>query len=306
MITKLTAKPKLCGYYWKENQFLGNLGDALVPLLVAALGYDLTSQAAVGAVATNEGRCLLTIGSLLTPGNLMHFARPLDIWGCGWKGVCPPSTLLAQVRIYAVRGPQTAAGLGLPATTPLGDPALLLPRLLPHRPRLHARTVVVPHIHRTWLLSARQRCRLTGCDEVLPTRVIQTAQVGWIGWRGQLLELLKGWLRRGIRLTTPWMTVTRLAGAAFVLTGSLHGAILAQAYGIPWAAYDDGYVDAPPKWLDWAAYLGIRLDFVRTLAEGQQWWQREGRHGAIRDLTPLLDAFPYPLSKAVEGVAHVP
>jgi len=97
-----------------------------------------------------------------------------------------------------------------------------------------------------------------------------------------------------VQLRTTWRAVERIAGAAFVLTGSLHGAILAQAYGVPWAAYDDGYIDAPAKWQDWAAYLGVRLAFVADLAAGQQWWQSEGNRGALRDLEPLLAAFPYP------------
>lgn len=88
----------------------------------------------------------------------------------------------------------------------------------------------------------------------------------------------------------------RIAGADFVLSGSLHGAILAQAYGVPWAAYDDGYIDTPAKWLDWTAYLGIQIDFVTTLTEGQIWWRSQGHHGVIRDLSPLLDAFPYPIN----------
>ena len=289
----MNTKSKLRGYYWKEAQFLGNLGDALAPMIIAALGYELIPQTASGAAVLNEGRCLLTIGSLLTQAMLTSFTGALDIWGCGWKGVCPPPSVLAQVRIYAVRGPQTAAGLGLPATTPLGDPALLLPHLLPQRIRSHGRTVVVPHLHRIRGMSAAQRCRLTGCAEMVTTQVIQRQGIGRSGWQRQLLALIKNWLRYGARPSTSWGAIARIAGADFVLTGSLHGAILAQAYGIPWAAYDDGYIDAPAKWADWAAYLGIQLQFVATLAAGQQWWQRAGQWGVVRDLNQLLAAFPY-------------
>jgi hypothetical protein len=95
-----------------------------------------------------------------------------------------------------------------------------------------------------------------------------------------------------------WEAVVRIAGAEFVLTGSLHGAILAQAYGIPWAAYDDGYVDAPPKWNDWAAYLGIRIEFIETLSEGRQWWATEGRRGRVQDLDqPASTGAPVPPSR---------
>ena len=57
---------------------------------------------------------------------------------------------------------------------------------------------------------------------------------------------------------------------------SLHGAILAQAYGVPWAAY-----------------LGIPLIFVADRNAGMRWWQTTGVQGSIRDIEPLLAAFPY-------------
>lgn len=291
----MKAPPQLRGYYWEEHRLIGNLGDALVPILIGALGYDLVAQTAAGAAPLNPDRCLLVIGSLLTEYDLRQIGGPIEIWGCGWKGICPPPALLAKLRVHAVRGPHTVAGLGLPADTPLGDPALLLPRLTKLRMAPHGRTIVVPHYHRAQRMAVQQRRHLTGCDEVVSPLVFQAQALGRRGWGRQALGMSKAWLRLGVQTFTPWGAVERIAGATFVLTGSLHGAILAQAYGVPWAAYDDGYVDAPPKWLDWAAYLGITIAFVTTLAAGRQWWQAEGQRGAVRDLPSLLHAFPYPL-----------
>ncbi len=301
----MTTRPQLHGYYWRENVLMGNLGDALVPILLSALGYDLISQHASGPWVQNDGRCLIVIGSILTEANLAELHTPIDVWGCGWKGICPPAAQLAQLQIYAVRGPQTVDGLGLPVDTPLGDPALLLPHLTKLQKPPHDRTVLVPHFHRVHLMSVGLRRRLTGCDEVVSPLVVQPQGVGQPHWQRQVLSLGKLWLRLGLRLYRPWGAIEQIAGANFVLTGSLHGAILAQAYGVPWAAYDDGYIDAPPKWQDWAAYLGIRLQFVTTLSAGQQWWQGEGRHGKLRDLSPLLDAFPYPLNGATPSPVQV-
>lgn len=289
----MTPQPQLRGYYWREQALIGNLGDALTPLLLQGLGYDLVSQTATGARLHNPGRCLLVIGSLLAESNLAVLQSPTDVWGSGWRGVSLPAPVRDRLRIYAVRGPQTAAGLGLPATIPLGDPALLLPRLAPRPIAHHGRSVVVPHLHRTHCFAARVRCRLTGCDEMVATQVFQRQGIGQLGWKRQVLVLSKLWLYQRVCLYTTWGAVERIAGASFVLTGSLHGAILAQAYGVPWAAYDDGYIDVPSKWADWAAYLGIQLQFVTTLAAGQQWWQCEGQRGVVRDLNQLLEAFPY-------------
>jgi hypothetical protein len=149
-------------------------------------------------------------------------------------------------------------------------------------------------------MKAAQRCRLTGCDELLSMRVIGLPTPGaQILSKRLLLHMLKTWGQLGIPVGTAQQAINRIAGADFLLTGSLHGAILAQAYGVPWAAYDDGYVDVPEKWYDWADYLGIQIRFVSTLAEGAQWWLTEGRNGAIRELAPLLSAFPYPISSEV-------
>lgn len=297
-------------YYWRYGSPAGNLGDALVPVLLAKLGYGIAAPGNKAVPVVNSGRCLTVIGSLLEPQHLSHIAGvyqstslpdPIDVWGCGWKGVVLPPEELRRLRIYAVRGPHTAAALGLPANTPLGDPALLLPYLALGVPPTHGRTLVVPHWHRRNLMPAPQRCRLAGCDELVSTYVIQRHAVWQRSSLRTGLGLVKRWLLLGIPPATPLAAVKRIAGAAFVLTGSLHGAILAQAYGVPWAAYDDGYVDAPAKWLDWAAYLGVRIEFVTSLAEGRAWWQAEGRRGALRDLSPLIESFPYGLSPLVRG-----
>ena len=110
-----------------------------------------------------------------------------------------------------------------------------------------------------------------------------------------------GRVRYGVKVRALWPTVARIIGARFVLTGSLHGAILAQAYGVPWAAYDDGFVDSPPKWSDWAAYLGVEIAFTKTLTEGRAWWESQGRRGRVRSLKPLLASFPYPMDEALRA-----
>lgn len=290
----MKQKTQLRVYYWRQHALIGNLGDALVPYLLQSLGYDPVPPTADGPAACNPGCTLIVIGSILTDADLAALAGPIDVWGCGWKGKPLSAATLAKLRIHAVRGPQTVAALGLPPATPCGDPALLLPRLLPRRIQRHGRAVVVPHLHRTASMTVQARCRLTGCAETVATQVFQAQGLRRRTWGREALTFAKIWLRCGVSLHTTWRAVERIAGADFVLTGSLHGAILAQAYGVPWAAYDDGYIDAPAKWQDWAAYLGVRLAFVADLAAGQQWWQSEGNRGALRDLEPLLAAFPYP------------
>jgi len=203
------------------------------------------------------------------------------------------ASLLEKVQIHAVRGPLTHKRFNLGPQVPMGDPGLLVPWLCPTDLNIHERTLIIPHFRRTYNLSAQERCNRTGCDQLMPTQVRYEELPNAQRKVRSHLEMIYG--RTLLSIDTPTLeeALSLIAGASFVLTGSLHGAILAQAYGVPWAAYYDGYVDTLPKWYDFAAYLGIDLDFVRTLNEGQKWWDAYGRHGKIRDLRPLLAAFPH-------------
>ena len=290
------TKTEIRGYYWRETAIVKNLGDHLAALVLDALGYRCVSQDYPEPQVLNPGRCLLSIGSVLSKRTFERIVTPVDVWGSGWRGIPLPPDTLRRVRFHAVRGPRTQSGLGLPVDTPLGDPALLLPRLRNDVIEHHDLTMVIPHFYRTYQMSAEQRCSLTGCDAILPMRVIGAPTPGArISAKG-LPGMIGAWMRLGIPIQKPWQAIRQIAGARFVLTGSLHGAILAQAYGVPWAAYDDGYVDVPEKWFDWAEYVGIRIRFVPDLQTGMAWWDTNGRAGKVGDLTQLLAAFPYPHS----------
>jgi hypothetical protein len=294
--------PRLQGYYFSQDFRIKNLGDALGAVVVNALGYRFVAvESAANSSdefrAENSARCLIPIGSTLDSA----FIRPmlqkqnqgLDFWGCGWRGNWLDDTLLENVQIHAVRGPLTHRRFALPSSVPQGDPVLLVPWLCEFPPNEHGRAVVIPHFRRTYALSAAERCRRTGCDMLVPTQVrFDDAPHVKRKLRGHV-ETLYGQAVLAIDCPTLMEAVAQIAGASFVLTGSLHGAILAQAFGVPWAAYYDGYVDTLPKWYDFAAYLGMQLDFVRNLSEGEKWWDRYGRHGKIQDLRPLLAAFPH-------------
>jgi len=285
-------------YWWLESRVVQNFGDALGMLILNALGYHPISRHSEHRDVVNPMRCLLPIGSVIWPRTFEWLTEPTDVWGCGWRGNRLPAAVQERVRFHAVRGPATITGLGLPAKTPLGDPALLLPRLLADQPHQHGRTLIMPHFFRTTIMSAAQRCRLTGCHEVLSAQVIGKPVAGGRVAPTGLRELRRAYVGCGIPLRTTRQTIHAIAGAQFVLTGSLHGAIVAQAYGVPWALYSDGYVDVPAKWEDWAAYLGITLEVVTDLRSGQRWWQRSGRRARLRDRQSLLAAFPYPLAAA--------
>lgn len=264
-----SGHPTISLMSWLETKRTGNFGDALNTLVLGELGFATVPPSMNGTA--NPGRCMMAIGSVLAPWHLAMARHPIDVWGAGWRGEHLTDAELAQLTVHAVRGPHTATAVGC-ADVPLGDPALLLPRFhTPAKPAESGSVVVIPHILDPVKLSATD----VGCDAVLSARVRQ---------RGR-------WHRRGAH--TPLQVVDRIATAEFVLTGALHGAIVAQAYGVPWAPWAGTRMDCPEKWLDWAAYLDIESVHVENRRQGEAWWGRHGSTGRVRALEPLLEAFPY-------------
>ena len=85
----------------------------------------------------------------------------------------------------------------------------------------------------------------------------------------------------------------------FVLTNSLHGVIICQAYNIPYAIslLPGEKLDARDKWDDLAGWLGIKdkLIFVKNYKEGLKWWKDVGSKVKVSEdsLDKLMDCFPY-------------
>ena len=105
--------------YWTKNQKVKNLGDYLGEVMLRYAGIGVK----------DEGRpTYFSIGTSLSSYWWRLNVEPKIVWGSGSCGFDLPD-LSDQDSILAVRGPLTRDWLGLPKCTPLGDPALLLPRI---------------------------------------------------------------------------------------------------------------------------------------------------------------------------------
>lgn len=178
---------------WRPNDGNRNFGDELSRAVVCKILADLGIEP---PAARRTSRRLLAVGSLL------HHARAGDtVWGsgaisAGWRR--PRGKTKLDIR--AVRGPLTAREVerqGLPYPCIHGDPALLLPELFPGRfgANRHGETVIVPHFFDLAVLPPDPRT---------------------------------------VSPFDPWeRCVERIAGAEFVVSGSLHGLIVADAFGVP-------------------------------------------------------------------------
>jgi len=253
--------------YWRRGDAVQNMGDFLSELFIQR----------IAAAPLTRYACLRLVGSVLSDFVIrtdMKAARGaanrlVGYWGCGLRDDRPIDPALRDnFRCHGVRGPRTRDILGLPAGTPVCDPGLLVPLLHAVRPvpGMAEQAICVPHINDE--SSERRLLDRTGADAIVRVAIPRSVDA--------LLE-----------------TIDAIASARFVLAGALHAAIIAAAYGRPFAFYDSGTIDLPFKWQDFAASVGIPVEFVSTVAEAQRVW-RTKIEPALRlpPLTPILTAFP--------------
>jgi hypothetical protein len=180
--------PVVLTYWWDGHP---NFGDGLTPWLLPRYG--------VVPVHRVPGRAELAgVGSILE-----HLPATFDgvVWGSGLMHDHPLS--LPHARFLAVRGELTRERTGAPGGTTLGDPGLLVSRVV-RRPPVRWTLGVVPHGHH------RADRAFLDLAERHPRDV-------------RLIDVHAG----------PGPTVREIASCAAVVTSSLHGLVVADAFGIP-------------------------------------------------------------------------
>jgi pyruvyltransferase len=235
---------------------------------------DALSPLVVGALSGRkvvfaESRRLIAIGSVL------HLATDGDVvWGAGFKYA--NSTCSTKIEARAVRGPRSRARLlelGVDCPEVYGDPAVLMPSI--HRARSTRRIGigVVPHYRDFRPLRSAIR-------------------------------------ERGIRfidvLDEPRRVIDAICACEAIVSTSLHGIIIAEAYGVPaaWAIAGDRVLGGEFKFRDY--YEGTGREGTPV-----SWRNHADMRSAVRaacgiglaryDRTPLLAAFPFPRSADAEG-----
>ncbi|WP_053386820.1 glycosyltransferase [Leucobacter japonicus] len=172
-----------------------NFGDELGPLIIRAM---LARRGVEGSRATISGTRLLSVGSI------MHFARRGDVvWGSGINGKQRAMEVPEALDVRSVRGPLSAAVLmsyGIDAPEVYGDPALLLARLFPEFGEQEGSG---EHL---WIPNLNEWDEHASAPDGFVT----------VDPYGDPLEIVR-----------------RIARASFVAASSLHGLIVADAYGVP-------------------------------------------------------------------------
>lgn len=219
-------------FYYKDQE--GNFGDDI--------NEFLWEELIPGVWSNQQGTRFAGIGTILSPW------MPADgswiIFGSG-TGYGTPAIDLhsAAVQVPAVRGPLTAKVLGLPSSAAATDGAILLSKLERYSP--------LPAAERSGVTFIPHRSALGEGDW---ESVCADAGVRFLSPRGDCETILQA-----------------IRSSKLVIADSMHAAIVADTFRVPWIAVRTGAEINAFKWMDWASSMSVPYDPVdlppSTLAE---------------------------------------
>ena len=209
-------------------------------------------------------RASLEEHKLLAIGSILHFAREGDIvWGSGVNGKhpCPEDYPYRSLDVRCIRGPLTGSvlkSLGVEAPVIYGDPALLFPQFFPEFQRNPIREYVI-------VIHGSEEQRVPNLDNIIFS-------------------------------TEPWQQVVqKIIESKFVISTSLHGLVIAEAFGIPARLLRITQNEPLFKYADY--YLGTGRQQFQYATTIKQALEMGGETPPICDLGQLLRVFPYELFK---------
>lgn len=204
-------------YHWESHH--GNFGDDL--------NLWLWDYLLPGFREVHEQTLLVGVGTVLNPVLLPAGVHKLVV-GSGYGYGTPPDIADSQEwDVRCVRGPLTAKRLGLPPAMGIVDPAVLITEMPEFRnlPKLHKKTFI-PH----W----------ESAEFGMWQSVCEPAGLTYLDPRGEAKSV-----------------IAHIAQSELIIAESMHGAILADAFRVPWIAVTTSGSINDFKWNDWAASVGV-------------------------------------------------
>jgi pyruvyltransferase len=241
-------------YYWQTSRFV-NFGDYIsLKLVERILGGNIRI-----CQSKDPEQKFLAIGSLLPYANTDDV-----IWGTGMNGkkMDPSQYHFDNLDIRAVRGPMTRefimSNFNIDCPEVYGDPALLIPYFFPEfkkNPEPEYDYIIVLHYSDAHLFPKSEYPNV-------------------------------------VYATDPWKEVMRsILNSNFVISSSLHGIVIAEAYGIP-AKYLR-VTDNEPLFKYQDYYLGTgrsKFEYATSINEALE---AGGEPPAECDLKQLYENFPF-------------
>ena len=229
-------------YEWKLEGHIRNFGDSLHEVLIPQKQhYDWYVDTDNMHFVLGSVICNTVIKQTLRQG-----LKPV-FHGCGWRGEPLDHNLVEQCEFIGVRGPHTQEELARHGidTIVSKSPAYQLPHIVsPGKP--NGLALVIRHILDDTETNPNTVHELKADATFRPT----------VEDRTDIVEFIQ-----------------KVSGARFVLAGAMHAAIVAHAYGAPFALLKSKYIDCPPKWEDWLASVNLGSPvFVDNIMEGREWY----------------------------------
>lgn len=255
---------------------LNNIGDTLGPIISL---WMLERKGVVYNKILSKTKHLLSVGSVVSLGLF-----DATVWGSGIRdstaaGIIKKKKLLLNRKfdVRAVRGPltqQILSDCGYACPSVFGDPAILLPFIYePNGIKQEYDVGIVLH-HRT-IENENTSAYLNEKDK----------------------DLLKNKTVKYIdpRTSNYAQFVDQIVSAQLIISSSLHGLIIAEAYGIPAIFLNSGVDDQNTKYKDWYLSTGREFTFCHSISEGVT----NGKLPRIPNLNEmqrkLINSFPYDL-----------
>jgi pyruvyltransferase len=241
--------------HWTYSDTIQNFGDALSPYIVSRLlGPQHT-------LVCNESGDVTLFGI----GSWLHYCTDgAHVWGTGVR-TNPPEELDAthnyrHLHVHAMRGPLTRDFLlqrGIACPEVYGDPALLLPRYFNKRPLKHlkGKVGIVPHCSQVGQHVSDERYEVInplGDVEVIAHKILSCRAI---------------------------------------ISASLHGLVVADAYGIPNVWLRTELSEGTLKFMDYFASQGRTPSCINSVKEFDERDLYRGGNHVNLDL--LAAAFPF-------------
>lgn len=243
-------------YYWQQEKFV-NFGDYL--------SLKIVERIVDAPVRVYKHHPKWKEKKLLALGSLMYFAVNDDvIWGTGINGKTPlkEQYKFTRLDVRAVRGPLTRRFLKehfeIEAPEIYGDPALLIPYLFPEFKKKENPAydyVIIPHFKEIHLFP-------------------------------------KSRFPNVIYPTEPWdVVIEKILDSRFVISSSLHGIVVAEAFGIPARMLRVTESEFLFKYMDY--YAGTNRPHLNYATSVEEALLMGGEQPFECDLQRLYEAFPF-------------
>lgn len=197
----------------------------------------------------DDGRALfLGIGSVLFDHHPQDALKV--VFGSGYGQYTAAPRLDESWKIYCVRGPLTASALGLDKRSVAADTAVLVNRYLMKPTSKRYRFSYIPHWQSLLTGDWAKACELAGVEFIDPRWPVERV-------------------------------IQMILSSETVVTEAMHGAIVADAFRVPWVPVLPFHRSHWFKWQDWSAALGleIRHQHVHPASLRDWWASYTGRSG---------------------------